>query len=171
MAFPTSPAPESAGRVRQKAYATVYSTSTSTVPVSPFNFYALKALFLHIAANKNNPDLYYKNIDGQVSSSDGTGSAASQVLVDGPCTLYAIYMRKTGSTESVLKGSNHASTATTDGTQDLAFAQTVAGTELVVYPDGRALSTGLTVTVNTTRTGSVLALKANKIDGFVIVSQ
>lgn len=169
MAFPTSPAPEAANRVRQKAYITVYATSTSTVPVSPFDFYAVKALFLHLAANKGNPDLRYVNIDGVFSSSDG-GANASQVLVDGPCTLYAVYLRKTGSTETIFKGSNNATTAATDGTQDLAFALTAAGTEFVTYPDGRALSAGLTVTENTTRTGSVLTLKANKIDGFIIIS-
>lgn len=169
MAFPTSPTTESAGKVRQKAYAATYGTSTSTVPVSPFDFYAVKAFFLHIAANKGNPDLRYVNIDGVFSSSDG-GANASQVLVDGPCTLYVVYLRKTGATETIVKISNHATTAGTDGTQDLAFALTAAGTEFVVYPDGRAESAGLTATENTTRTGSTLTLKANKVDGFVIVS-
>lgn len=159
---------ESAGRVRQKAYNSVYGNGTTAIPVSPFNFYALKALFLHLAANKNNPDLFYKNIDGSFSSSDG-GNNASQVLCDAACTLYAVFLRKRGSTETILKGSNNATTAATDGTQDLAFAQTVAGTELVVYPDGRAMSAGLTVTENTTRTAGTLTLLANRIDGFVII--
>lgn len=169
MAFPTTPTTESAGRVRQKAYYAVYGNGTSTVPNSPFNFYALKAFFLHLAANKGNPDLRYVNIDGLVGTSDG-GNTASQALVDGPCTLYAVFMKKTGATETILKATNHASTATTDGTQDLAFALTVAGTEFVFYPDGRAYATGFTITTNTTRTGSTLALKANRIDGFIIVS-
>lgn len=169
MAFPTTPTTESAGRVRQKAYLAVYSNGTSTVPNSPFNYYAIKALFLHIAANKGNPDLRYVNIDGLVNSSDG-GNTADQILVDGPCTLYAVFLKKRGATETIFKGTNHASVAGTNGTQDLAFALTVAGTELIVYPDGRALSTGLTVTEDTTRTGSTLTLAANRIDGFVIVS-
>lgn len=160
---------ESAGRVRQKAYYSVYGNGTTTLPNSPFNFYAIKALFLHLAANKGNPDLFYKNIDGAYSSSDG-GNNASQILVDAACTLYAVFLRKRGTTETIFKGSNHASTAGTDGTQDLSFALTAAGSELIVYPDGRALSTGLTVTENTTRTGSTLTLLANRLDGFVIVS-
>lgn len=160
---------QSAGLVRQKAYNGVYGNSTTTIPNSPFNFYAMKALFLHLAANKGNPDLFYKNIDGLSCASDG-GNTASQVLVDAACTLYAFFLRKRGATEAVFKWTNHASTATADGTQDGSAALTVAGTELIVYPDGRALSTGLTITENTNRTGTVLTLAANRIDGFVLVS-
>lgn len=162
---------QNANLVRQKAYATVYSSvsgSTTTDPISPFNFYAIKDLFLNFAINKGNPDLQYINIDGIFSSSDG-GANASQVLVASACTLYAVFLKKTGTTETIFKWTNNATTATTDGTQDGAQALTVVGSELVVYPDGRALSSGLTVTENTTRTGSTLTLKANKIDGFVIV--
>ena len=162
---------QSATQVRQKAYNTVYAIGTGTTsnPNSPLNFYVFKAFFLHMAMNKGNPDLNYTNVDGLYSSSDG-GNNASQVLCNGACTLYAIFLRKTGSTENIFKWTNHASTATTDGTQDGAIAATVAGSVFEIYPDGRALSTGLTVTENTTRTGSTLTLKANKLDGFVILS-
>lgn len=133
-------------------------------------FMALKALFLHLAANKGNPDLFLKNIDGNVGSSDG-GNTASQVLVDGPCTVYAIYLKKTGATATWFKGTNHASTATTDGTEDFSYKLTTAAEEdLFLFPTGHALSTGLTITTNTTATGSTLSLLANRIDGFVIVS-
>lgn len=132
-------------------------------------FYALKALFLHLASNKGNPDLFIKNIDGTYSASDG-GNNASQVLVDAACTLYAIYLKKTGSTAAWFKGSNHASTASTDGTQLIAINMATASQEnLFLYPTGYALSTGLTVTENTTATGSTLTLLANRMDGFVIV--
>jgi len=169
MAFPTSPTTESAGKVRQKAYAATYGTSTSTVPVSPFDFYAVKAFFLHLAANKGNPDLRYVNIDGLAAASDG-GASANIVAVDGPCTLYVVYLRKTGATETIVKVANSATTFTADGTQDQAFPLTVAGTEFVVYPDGRAYSTGITYTEQTTRTGTTQTLKANRVDGFIIVS-
>jgi hypothetical protein len=161
---------ESAGRVRQKAYNSVYAFgtgNTSSTNNSPALYYILKSLFLHLAANKGNPDLFYKSVDGTYSSSDG-GNNSSQILVDGPCTLYAIFLRKLGSTESIFKWTNHASTATTDGTQDGAIAQTALGSVCEIYPDGRALATGLTATENTTRTGSTLTLKANRQDGFVI---
>jgi hypothetical protein len=159
---------ESAGKVRQKAYNAVYGNGTTTLPNSPFNFYAMKALFLHLAANKGNPDLFYKNIDGAYSSSDG-GNTASQVLVDAALTLYAVFLRKRGSTETIVKGSANSTTAGTNGTQDLAFALTAAGSVLIVYPNGRAIASGLTITENTTRTGSTLTLLADRVDGFVIV--
>jgi hypothetical protein len=162
-------APVNANIARQKAYNTVYGTGTTASPVSPYDFYAVKSFFLHMALNKGNPDLQFVPVDGIFSSSDG-GANASQVLVNGPCTLYAVFLKKVGTVETIFKGSNNASTAGTDGTQDLAFALTAAGTIFAAYPDGRALSTGLTVTENTTRTGSTLTLKANKLDGFVIVS-
>lgn len=161
---------ESAGRVRQKAYLAVYgnATGTSSNTNSPFNFYVMKAFFLHWAANKGNLDLFYKNVDGTYSSSDG-GNNASQVLCDAACTLYAVFLRKTGATEVIFKGSNSATTAGTDGTQDVAIALTVAGSVEMVYADGRAMSSGFTVTEDTTRTGSSLTLKANRADGFVII--
>ncbi len=161
---------QSANLVRQKAYNSVYGNAIGTTsdPNSPLNFYVFKQLFIHLAMNKGNPDLFYKNVDGLVNSSDG-GNTASQILVDAACTLYAIFLRKTGTTETIFKGTNHASTATTDGTQDIAIALTAAGSVFEIYPDGRALSTGLTVTEDTTRTGSTLTLKANRVDGFVIV--
>ena len=160
---------QSANLVRQKAYQAVYGNGTTTVPNSPLNFYAFKQLFLHLAMNKGNPDLQYFNIDGAYSSSDG-GANASQVELAGACTLYAIFLKKRGTVETIFKLSNNATTAGTDGTQDIALALTAAGTEFTVYPDGRALATGITVTENTTRTGSTLTLLANRIDGFIIVS-
>ncbi len=49
------------------------------------------------------------------------------------------------------------------------ISSTVAGDVFEIYPAGRALSTGLTVTENTTRTGSTLTLLANQMSGFAIV--
>ena len=162
-------ATQSAGLVRQKAYQAVYGNGTTTVPNSPLNFYAMKQLFLHLAMNKGNPDLQYFNIDGAYNSSDG-GNNVSQVFVAGACTLYAIFLKKRGTVETIFKASNNATTAATDGTQSIALALTAAGTSFTVFPDGQALSTGLTVTEDTTRTTSTLTLLANRIDGFIIVS-
>lgn len=152
-------ATQSAQLVRQKTF---------MINRNPFIFFALKAYFLYNSLSKGNPDLQLVNIDGTYSSSDG-GNNASQVLVNGACTLYVVYGKKIGATETIFKATNHASTAATDGTQDQAFAATAAGEFLYCYPDGRALSTGLTITENTARTTSTLTLKANRIDGFVIV--
>ena len=134
-------------------------------PVTQNAFLALKQ---YLAQNKRNPDLQYVPIDGTVNSSDG-GNTVSQILANVGCTLYAIYLFKKGATETVLKGSNSATTAATDGTQDFAIAATVAGDVFEMWPDGRALSSGLTVTQDTTRTGTTLTLAANQMSGFAII--
>lgn len=129
----------------------------------------LKAFWLHMASNKNNPDLQFVAIDGAVSSSDG-GNSASQVICSGACTVYAIYLKKTGATATWFKATNHGSTATTDGTEDLSYKLTTASEEdFIVFPTGHALATGLTMTLNTTATGSTLSVLANRIDGFIII--
>lgn len=151
---------QSANLVRQKTYMINRNAGV---------FGALKSLFLHLATNKSNPDLFLKNIDGALSSSDG-GNTASQPLVDAACTLYAIYLKKSGSTATSFKVSNHASTATTDGTQAMGYILTTASEEdLFLFPTGKAFSAGITITENTTATGSTLTVLANRIDGFVIV--
>lgn len=134
-------------------------------PVSQNAFLALKQ---YLAQNKRNPDLQLLPIDGLINSSD-SGNTVSQVLMAGAITLFAIYLVKKGSTETIFKYSNNATTAATDGTQEGAIAATVAGDVFVIYPDGRALSTGLTVTEDTTRTGSTLTLAANQMSGFALV--
>lgn len=150
----------SANSVRQRTYMSVRNGGV---------FMALKALFLHLAANKGNPDLKLVAVDGGATASDG-GNTASQVVSDSACTLYAIYLKKTGATATWFKVTNHATTATTDGTEDLSYKLTTSTEEdLFLFPTGRAFSTGLVYTEDTTATGSTLNVIANRIDGFVIV--
>lgn len=150
---------ESANLVRQK---------TRMITRNPGVFYGLKALFLHLAANKGNPDLKLGVIDGYATASDGT-NGDDNVLSDGACTLYAIYLNKTGTTATYFKATNHATTSTTDGTQAIALAVTAADEELHLYPDGKAFSTGFTYTENTSATGHTGNLLADRIDGFAIL--
>lgn len=131
--------------------------------------YALKSFWMHVASNLRNPDLAIIPIDGTATASDG-GNTASQVLADAALTLYAIYLKKTGATATFFKATNHASVASTDGTEDFSYKLTTAGEEnLFLFPNGHALATGLTITEDTTATGSTLNVIANKIDGFVII--
>ena len=160
--------PQSGNLVWQKVKNYLSSNNVASKGTNPVSQNAFLALKQYLAQNKRNPDLQFLPIDGTVNSSDG-GNTVSQILVAGACTLYAIYLFKKGSTETIFKGSNNATTAATDGTQDLAIAATVAGDVFEVYPDGRALSTGLTVTEDTTRTGSTLTLLANQMSGFAII--
>lgn len=154
---------EAANRVRQK---------TIAFSRNPGVFYELKALFLHLAANKGNPDLQYVNIDGTFSSSDG-GNNANQVLVSSAGNLFAIYMIQRGTTETWFKLTDNATTATTNGGADLTYGFNNGTTKeevLFTFPVGRTFANGLTMTENTAATTSTLTLKANRIDGFVILS-
>lgn len=159
---------QAANLVRQKAMITAGTVSGSVANPQAI-LWALKALFMHLASNKQNPDLKIVFIDGGATASD-SGNTASQVVSDSACTLYAILLKKTGTTATWFKITNHATTATTDGTEDFSYKLTDAGeVDLFLFPFGRALSTGLTYTEDTTATGSTLNLLANRIDGFVIV--
>lgn len=161
-------ATQSANLVWQKVKNYLSNINVASKGANPVSQNAFLALKQYLAQNKRNPDLQLVPVDGTLNSSDG-GNTAAQILCNGACTLYAVYLLKKGATETIFKGTNHASTPTTDGTQDLAIAATVAGDVFEIYPDGRALSTGLTVTEDTTRTGSTLTLAANQMSGFVIL--
>lgn len=159
---------QSAGIVRQKAM-TSASIVSGAVANAQCNYWVLKALFLHLSANKGNPDLKIVSLDGNATASDG-GNTADQVVSDSACTLYAIFAKKTGSTATWLKLTNHGSTNTTNGGQDISIRLTTAAeSNLLIFPDGKAMGTGLVYTEDTTATGSTLNLLANRIDGFVIV--
>jgi hypothetical protein len=160
---------QSGNLVWQKVKNTLSASNVASVGANPASQRAfLDALKPYLANQKRNFDMYFAPIDGVYSSSDG-GNNASQVLVDAACTLYAIWLVKKGSTETCFKWTNHASTAATNGTQDGVISATAAGDVFQIFPGGRALSSGLTVTENTTRTGSTLTLAANQMSGFAIV--
>lgn len=136
-----------------------------------------KAVKTYLATQGKNIRLQFCVIDGNVSASDGTATA-SVVLADSPCRLYALYLKKNGSVATWFKGSNHATTAATDGTQVITEHDANNDTVPVgmtkneicrVFTNGKSLSAGLTITQNTSATGSTLTLAANRFDGFAIV--
>lgn len=134
---------QSANLVRQKLYNASSSLAGSNTRSSEV-FYILKAIFLHLAANKGNPDLQLKVL------TDG----ANSTLVNGACTLWAIFAKKgTNATAAYLKISNHASTVQADS--DVILKSAVAGESFVVaYPDGHAFSTGIAAGSYTAYNGS-----------------
>lgn len=152
----------------QKVKNALSAINVASKGASPATQGAFLDLKFYLSQDKRNPNLQFVPIDGTVNSSDG-GNTVSQVLANAACTLYGIYLFKSGSTETIFKGTNNASTATTDGTQDLAIAATVAGDVFEIYPDGRAMSSGLTVTEDTARTTATLTLLANQMSGFVVI--
>ena len=123
---------QNANLVRQKLYNASSSLSGSNTRSSEV-FYILKAIFLHLAANKSNPDLELKVLT----------SGANSTLVDSACTLWAVFAKKgTDATAAYLKVSNHATQVQADS--EIILKSSVAGQELVLaYPDGFAFATGI----------------------------
>lgn len=129
----------------------------------------IKTFFKYWAADHVNADLQITYIDGSLTASD-SGNVASQVSANAACRLYALYLKKTGTTATWFKLTDHASTATTDGTEGLSYKLTTSGDNTVILiPAGLSLANGLTWTQDTTATGSTLNLLANRLDGFIII--
>ena len=159
---------ESAGLVRQKAYNAVYGTGTgtSTNTVSPYHFYAIKAFFLHWAANKKNTDLAFK----AYSAEDAT-TAGGTDLVGAACTVYAWFVkgrRTTGTTAAWEQLQDAAGNSTTTA-QVASVRLNVTGDQaLFVWPNGVIMATGANISSTTINAGSVESSAANSSDGFVI---
>lgn len=160
---------ESAGRVRQKAYNAVYAsgTGTTTNTVSPYHFYAIKSLFLHLAGNKNNPDLQFAPYTAEQAVTAGGTS-----LIGGACTLYAWYAkgRRTSGTTASWQEIIDAAANSTDASVIASNRFKLTGDQfLQVYPNGIALATDVLIAAVTISSGSVESSAADASDGFVIV--
>jgi hypothetical protein len=166
---------QSAGLVRQKAYNAVYGTGTGTASdsVSPYHFYAIKAFFLHMAANKGNPDLQFVPYSAE-QATDPNGTS----LVGGACTLYVWFVkgRRTSATtqafETLYDGLENDSTGDSDATGDAIAMQllNLTGQQfLLVHPNGFPVVNDLNIFSTTTEGGTTESSAANSSDGFVIV--
>ena len=160
---------QNANLVRQKTY---------MFERNPGVFYELKALFLHLAANRGNPQLQIVNVDGTSLASDG-GATTPQVVANVACNMYAIYLKKFGSTQTWFKLNDSATTVTGNGTDTMTIAlnttdqagDTSKFEYLWTYPMGYTFANGISITEQTTATGTTQTLKANRADGFIIIGQ
>jgi hypothetical protein len=166
-------ATQNANLVRQKAYNAVYGAGTGTTSdsISPGHFYGVKAFFLHMAANKGNPDLQFIPF-----GSAGTNNAVVEG-VSGAATLYALFAFKTSTTTaSYVKVSDDATSIVADSPVILKLG--ASESVLSVYPDGKAFATGVIVSSTTSYNGTNnsttdgngnAAVNADRAKGFVIV--
>lgn len=117
-------------------------------------------LFQYFSQFKGNPDLLFVPF---------SGIGSNTVIAAEACKLYAIVLQKVTATASYFKGTNNATTAATNGSQDLTVLLSGAGNSTaLIYPDGLSLSTGLTIIANTTTTGSVSS-GADAPTGFALI--
>lgn len=77
-----------------------------------------------------------------------------QVIANAACKLYALILKKLTATATFSKGTDHASTCSTDGTQDFSLKMADTYAHQVWWPRGRACASGWTMQGNTTGTGS-----------------
>lgn len=121
----------------------------------------LSWLFQYFAQFAGNPDLQFVPMD--------TLTNGNTVIADAACKVYAIVLTKATATKSWFKGTDSASTSTTDGSQDIGFSISGAGNAMAfIYPKGMSLANGLTVCANTTGTGAS-GSGANGPAGFVLL--
>jgi hypothetical protein len=125
---------------------------------------ALRALFKHFN-QIGNPDLKFLAFSGL--------NAADAVISDSACKLYAIFMRKptASTTDSWLKGSNHATVAAANG-DFVAYLRGTSGggrSYCPTFMDGLPLGTGLTLGAHTTVNGNTKSNVADAPVGFAIV--
>ena len=155
---------ESAGRVRQKTY---MIGRAPTAGPSPGVFYMLKSLFLHLAANKGNPDLSLVNI-----TATSIDDAGGQVLVNGACTLYAAWGKKAATATDVylvlFDDATDDAGAGTDGRVVIPFL--VSGEEgFYMNPDGLTMAAGVVAKAYTDFDGTTDSTDTDCPNGFVIV--
>lgn len=164
-----------ANLARQKAYNAVYGSGTDNVHaasptdrrVSPYHFYAVKAFFLHMAANKNNPDLQFVPYSAEQVTTNGGYNPDVDV-----CTLYLWFIRgrrTSGTTAAFMAihdATSNGATTTTVATQLLNAAGQSA---MFAWPDGFPIATDVTLSAADAVGGSTEASAANAADGFLIV--
>lgn len=163
-------ATQNANLVRQKAYTAVYSALKvgTTTAQSPYHFYAIKALFLHLAANKGNPDLQFIPY---AAEDIATGTTGYNPDVDA-CKVYAFYIagRRASATTvafiSLHDATTNGATTTTIATQRLNLTGQQA---LFVWPDGFPIATDITIASADAVGGSTETTAALAADGFVII--
>lgn len=125
---------------------------------------SLRALFKHLN-QIGNPDLKLVEYSGL--------GAADAVISDSACKLYAIFAKKptASTTDSWLKGSNHATVAAANG-DFVAYLRGTSGGGRSYCPcfmDGLPLGTGLTLGAHTTVNGNTKSNAADAPTGFAIV--
>lgn len=155
---------EAAQNVFRKAEAWMASENTSGKGVSPVAQGALRALKDYIVGAKGMPNLQFVPFsEAEADDADGTG------LLDAASTVYFFYVKKLASgTDNTVKMYENATVDTTLTQQSLSIPLDVVDQEaFMVYPNGWAQATGLTITQHTTIEGSTDGSDGG--NGFIIV--
>lgn len=92
------------------------------------------------------------------------------VMADAACKLYVLVLHKATATATFFKATDHATTCSTDGTQDISLRLAAIARTILTFPVGKAFANGITCQGNTTGTGST-GSAANGADGVFLIGK
>lgn len=122
----------------------------------------LKSLFSYLAQHKGNPDLQF--------TAFATLTTTATVIADAACKLYALFVKKpaASTTAAWVHITNHASTAATTASTMRLYLPT-NNEELLIFPDGLAMSAGCVIIQVTAAGGDTESAVADRASGWGIV--
>jgi hypothetical protein len=120
----------------------------------------LDTLKLILVTQLNNPDLQVKEFDNL------TGS--DTVIADAACKIYGIVLSKQTATAAYFKGSDSASAASSTA-PEVELRQNSISEDVLLFPDGRAMANGFTISSDTTSDGNTGSSAGDGARGFVIL--
>lgn len=160
-----------ANLVRQKVYNAIASSGRGTTAGSgdPSAWYAFKAFFLNVAANKGNPDLQFYAFNA-TSAVAGDGEDTG---IDAACQLYAAYVKKTATAVDtwfrVIDDADNDSEVVGDVKLEAALLE-AGDIFFAFYPNGLPFADGVVVTFTTTPGDTATqSSAADAGDGFLIL--
>lgn len=131
--------------------------------IGPVNI--LRGLFKHMNDVLKNPDLQFVPF--------ALANAADTVIADAAGKLYALVAIKpaASTTNAWIKGSNHATVAAAAGDVVIPMIGTGGGgkAQMLCFPDGLPLGTGLTIQSHTAVNGNTASADADCSTGFAII--
>lgn len=141
---------QNANLVRQKVYNALQNqTGTSAGSGDPSAWYAFKAFFLNMAANKGNPDLQFYAFN----ATDAVAGDGEDTGIDAACKLYAVYVKKTATATDtwfrVYDDADNDSEVIGDAVIEVALKD-AGDLFYAFYPNGEAIADGVVVTFTTT---------------------
>ena len=154
---------ESHEKVWRKVDAWLANENTSGKGCTPAAVNAIRALKAYLISKNVTSLQFVPFTEAQADDADGTG------LLDAASTVYCMYVKKLASgTDNTVKAFESATVDTTSTEQSLSIPLDVVDQEaFLIYPNGWAQATGLTVTQHTTIEGSTDG--SDGANGFFIV--
>ena len=130
--------------------------SSVGAPIQQFAY----TLFSWLSQQKNNPDLQVVEFDHL------TGS--NTVIADAACSIFAVVLKKATTTAAFFKGSDSATTSSSTAPEML-LRQNAVEADMLIFPRGLDMTSGLTVSSDTTADGNTGSSAGDGAAGVVLL--